>query len=297
MNLPLRLAAVMITVASMHMGAQDWSTAEKLPGIDLSGLSSQAKVKVLKILREAGCSCGCDMKLAECRVKDPGCGYSTSLAAEVIASVKAGKSESETLAALKNSQWSHLQEPKLLDAAVDISSYGAPSRGPANAPVTLVEFSDFQCPYCAVAIGQIDDILKTYPNNVRLVFKQFPLETHPQAALAAAAALAANKQGKFWAMHDALFANRNNLSRPAILEVAKQIGLDLNRFQRDWDSTEVREAVVRDVQDGDRAHVEGTPTIFVNGQRFNGQITAETLGPIINDELKSQGAKAVTASR
>ena len=98
-------------------------------------------------------------------------------------------------------------------------------------------------------------------------------------------------------MHDALFAHRNNLSRPAILEVAKQNGLDLKRFETDWDSTEVRETVLRDTQDGDRARVEGTPTVFVNGQRFNGQITAQALGPVINDQLKNKTAKSTAGSR
>ena len=297
MTSPLRVAAVLLIAASMQVSAQDWANMKALPGVEMAGLSPKAKASVLKILRETDCSCGCGMKLAECRVKDPGCGYSTNLAAEVVASVKAGKSEAETLAALKNSKWSHLQEPKLLDEPVEISTYGSPARGPANAPVTLVEFSDFQCPYCAIAVSQVEAVLKSHPDNVRLVFKEYPLETHPQAALAAAAALAAHKQGKFWAMHDALFAHRNDLSRPAIVEMAKQIGLDVKRFEHDWNSTEVKEAVIRDVQDGDRAHVEGTPTIFVNGQRFNGQITAESLGTAIQDELKSKSAKPVTASR
>jgi protein-disulfide isomerase len=125
---------------------------------------------------------------------------------------------------------------------------------------------------------------------VKLIFKQFPLEIHSQAELAAQAAVAAQKQGKFWALHDAMFANRDNLSRDNLVLLAKQAGLDTNRFQADIDSTEVRETVVRDVQDGNQAGVEGTPTIFINGQRYNGAITVETLKPILDAELK-HGAK------
>ncbi len=266
-------------------GAVDWKTSAELPGVDLSGLSVKQKASALEILRDRGCSCGCSMKLAECRVMDPGCAYSTNLAITVVESVKAGKSKAETFAALDASKWAHLQEQKLLDDAVQIPVAGSPSVGPANAKITIVEFSDFQCPYCAVAIGEINALLKAYPTQVKLIFKQFPLEIHPQADLAAAAAIAAHKQGKFWPMHDAMFAHRNDLSRKSILLMAKENGLNVDRFESDLDSTEVRETVVRDVQDGDRAHVEGTPTLFISGQRYNGQVTLASLKPIIDAEL------------
>jgi protein-disulfide isomerase len=280
-------------------GAVDWKTSADLPGVDMGGLSAKQKASVLDILRERGCSCGCSMKLAECRVMDPGCAYSTNLATTVIESVKAGKSKADTFAALDASKWAHLQEQKILDDAVKIPVAGAPSIGPANAKITVVEFSDFQCPYCAVAVGEINALLKAYPTQVKLIFKQFPLETHPQADLAAAAAVAAHKQGKFWPMHDAMFAHRNDLSRKNILLLAKQVGLDTGQFESDIDSTEVRETVVRDVQDGDRAHVEGTPTLFISGQRYNGQVTLAALKPIIDAELagaQTARAKSKTAN-
>jgi protein-disulfide isomerase len=274
-------------------GAVDWKTSTTLPGVDLSGLSAKQKVSVLEILRERPCSCGCSMKLAECRVMDPACAYSTNLAITVVESVKAGKTKPETLAAVDASKWAHLQEPKVLDDAVQIPVAGSPSIGPANAKITIVEFSDFQCPYCAVAIGEINALLKAYPTQLKLIFKQFPLETHPQADLAAAAAIAAHKQGKFWPMHDAMFANRNDLSRKSIMLLAKQNGLNMNQFESDIDSTEVRETVVRDVQDGDRAHVEGTPTLFISGQRYNGPVTLASLKPIIDAELAGAQTAAV----
>jgi len=270
-----------------HSYAEDWKTASSLPGVDLGGLSATQKASVLKILREQGCSCGCSMKLAECRIADPGCAYSTNLARTAVDAVKAGKNESEVIALLGSSQWAHLQEPRLLDDPIKIPVSGAPSVGPATAPITLVEFSDFQCPYCAVAVGEINALLKTYPNQIKLIFKQFPLETHPQADLAAAAAIAAQKQDKFWVMHDAMFAHRDDLSRKNILVLAKASGLDLERFEADIDSTEVRETVVRDVQDGDRAHVEGTPTVFINGQKYNGAVSLAQMKPVIADQLKA----------
>lgn len=276
--------------------AQDWKTANSVPGVDFSGLSPAQKTLVLKILREQGCSCGCNMKIAECRQMDPQCSYSTGLAAAVIDAIKQGKSEKDAIAAANASKWAHTQPQKVLDDAVAIPVAGAPVTGPQNAPITLVEFSDFQCPYCTAAFPELKAVLQAYPTQVKLIFKEYPLEIHSQADLAAAAAVAANKQGKFWAMHDAMFTHHEDLSRKAILALAKENGLDMDRFENDIDSTQVRETVVRDVQDGDRAGVEGTPTIFINGQRYNGPIVAAALRPLLDAELKNLKQPNQTAS-
>ena len=254
--------------------AQDWKTASSLPGIDLKGLTAGQKASVLKILREHDCSCGCGMKLAECRIADPGCAYS------------AGKSETEAWAAAEGTKWAHVQQDKLLNDPVAIPVAGSPAIGPQKAPITLVEFSDFQCPYCAAAVPEIKALLKAYPTQVRLIFKQFPLEEHSQADLAAAAAIAAQKQNKFWEMHDAMYSHYQDLSRKSILAMAKLIGLDMDRFENDIDSTQVRETVVRDVQDGNDAGVNGTPTLFVDGQRYNGPLLLASLKPVMDDELQ-----------
>jgi protein-disulfide isomerase len=289
--------AIVCMVSGAALSAQDWKTTDKLPGVDFSSLSAAQKTTALKILREHGCSCGCSMKLAECRIMDPSCSYSTGLATAVIDALKHGKSETEAIAAADASNWAHVQPPKLLDDPVQIPTVGAPYIGPQNAPVTIVEFSDFQCPYCVAAEPEIASLLKTYASQVRFIFKQFPLETHSQADLAAAAAIAAHKQGKFWVMHDALFANHDDLSRTNIVALAKNSGLDLKKFEDDMDSTEVRETVVRDVQDGNRAGVEGTPTIFINGQRYNGPIVLATLKPILDAELKHKNPAQAAALR
>jgi protein-disulfide isomerase len=183
-----------------------------------------------------------------------------------------------------------------LDDPVAIPIGGAPVLGPQNAPITLVEFSDFQCPYCAAAAPELDALLKAYPSQTKLIFKQFPLEMHSQAALAAAAAVAAQRQGKFWEMHNAMFEARDNLSRDNLISLAQKTGLDIKRFQEDLDSTEVQEAVTRDIQDGDRAGVAGTPTLFINGQHFNGPIEIEALKPIIAAELRRPPGNGQTAS-
>src|SRR5207302_7591450 len=120
-------------------------------------------------------------------------------------------------------------------------------------------------------------VLQEYPSQVKLIFKQFPLDIHSQAALAAAAAIAAHNQGKFWAMHDALFASRKDLSRPAILAVASAIGLDMKRFEADLDSFATRQAVNRDMDDGMKIGVMSTPTLFIDGKHYNGPIRLEAL--------------------
>lgn len=270
--------------------AQEWQTVTELAGVDLGGLTPARKAIALKALRAQACSCGCDMKVAECRVKDPNCSYSRGLASVTVAAIKAGKTESAAIAESKASKFGSRPAPKLLEDPVPIPTLGAPATGPANAPITLVEFSDFQCPYCSKAVAQINATLKAYPNDVKLIFKQYPLDSHPAAAISAAASLAAHAQGKFWPMHDVMFANRQKLSRQAILAWAKDIGLDMKRFTADLDSETIRKTVLRDQADGDKAGVEGTPTVFLNGQKYNGDLAPDAIKPVIDGELKRLAA-------
>lgn len=276
--------------------SQDWQTATALPGVDFSGLTAAQKTTVLKLLREDKCGCECGMMVAECRFADPSCSYSQGLAAVVVDAIRHGKTAKQALAAANASEYAHLIPQKLLDAPVAIPTAGSPSIGPANAPITLVEFSDFQCPYCAAAVPQIKAILKAYPSTVRLFFKEFPLDFHPQAGIAAEAAIAAQKQGKFWAMHDLMYAHPDRLARPDLIADAKQIGLNMKEFESDLDSAAVRHVVMRDIQEGDRAGVEGTPTLFINGQRYNGPLDATVLGPILNEQLKKTHAANTTVA-
>ena len=238
------------------LSAQDWQSSQNLPAVDFTGLTPAQKALALKVLRTNGCPCGCGMKLAECRTQDPNCSYSKALAAIVVDSVKKGAKEAAVLAAVDASPLMHRAAPKLLENAVAIPIDGAPFTGPKDARVTIVEFSDFQCPYCAQAVVKLRAVLKAYPNQVKLVFKQFPLDMHSQAALAAAAAVAAHRQGKFWPLHDAMFADRTHLSRQTILAMAGSIGLDTKRFEQVWDSPAVKQAVAREQMEGEKAGVE-----------------------------------------
>ncbi|MEO8601569.1 MAG: thioredoxin domain-containing protein [bacterium] len=141
------------------------------------------------------------------------------------------------------------------------------TKGPADAPITIVEFSDYQCPYCARSEPLIGQVLAAYPAQTRFVYKQFPLVSiHPQAMPAALAAVAAGRQGKFWEMHDLLFANQRALSPEQIREYARKAGLDLTKFDADLASDEVKAAVQEDMALAQRVGVRGTPSLFVNGR-------------------------------
>lgn len=279
---------LLLVVGAALLSAQDWKASAALPAVDLNGLTAAQKDTALKVLRTADCSCGCGMKIAECRIKDPNCYYSRGLASVIVAAIKEGQGESGARAAAAASQFAHgpAQDTRLLGDPVAIPAQGSPYIGPSEAPITLIEFSDFQCPYCVKAAPQLQAVLKAYPTQVKLIFKQFPLDIHSQAAFAAAAALAAHYQGKFWAMHDALFAEHRDLSRAAILTLAAKLALDLKRFEADLDSHDVRQAVARDVEDGTRVGVQGTPTLFMNGRHYNGPIVAGTLKTVLDAELK-----------
>lgn len=144
---------------------------------------------------------------------------------------------------------------------------GSPVKGPADAPITIVEFADYQCPFCARSEGLVEQVLKLYPTQARFAYKHFPLTAnHPQALPAALAAAAAQRQGRFWEMHAMLFANQRALSPEQIEGYARQLGLDMARFKADMVSQEARAQVEADRLLARRAGVRGTPTVFVNGR-------------------------------
>lgn len=261
----------------------DWKKLDTLPGVDFSGLTKAQRDAVLAVIRSEPCACGCEMAVAECRAKDPACGNSRRLAAFSIRTASAGKSEAVIRAELDKYK---KEPPPVLEPPVKISLGDAPYKGPANAKVTIVEWSDFQCPYCAKAAVEAAEVVRQYPKDVKLVFKQFPLEDHSQAALAAEASLAAQAQGKFWPLHDKMYANFRAINRARILGWATEVGLDMNKFKADLDSHKYAARVHAEEQEGENAGVEGTPTFFINGQRFNGVFEVSAIAPIIAQEMK-----------
>jgi protein-disulfide isomerase len=270
-----------------------WKTSETLGNIDLSGLTPVQKKAVLKIVREQDCSCQCGMKTAECIMKDSNCSYSRALAKIAIQGVKDGKTLIEISKLMDASPKAH--RPKLLEDPVKIPVAGSPVKGPADARITLVEFSDFECPFCSAAEKQVDIVMKAYPKDVKLIYKQFPLSMHPHAELAAEASLAAGEQGKFWEMYELLFKNYRQLSRDSILGMAKELTLDMDKFQSDLDAGKYKAAIEKDIADGEAANVYGTPAFYINGKQYNGEVSLAALKPILTAELKGEKEKTVAA--
>jgi len=174
---------------------------------------------------------------------------------------------------------------------VDLSR--APVRGQAQAPVTIIEFSDLQCPFCASVTPTLRELMKQYPDQVRWVFKSFPLDFHADSPLAHAAALAAERQGKFWEMHDLIFANQRNLKRDNLLAEAHSLNLDIAKFTADLDSGDVKQQLEADKKEGEGLGVNGTPAFFINGKSFSGAMPIEQFQAAINNALVALGKPAV----
>lgn len=175
-----------------------------------------------------------------------------------------------------------LEEPMLPSVAVgDV----APSAGPKDAPVIITEFADFQCVYCKQAQSVLKQAIQSYGNDLRLIFKHLPLDTHPQAFAAARAAFCAGEQGSFWPYHDGLFASEN-LSPETFTRTATSIGLDLSKFKGCVGSEASRAAVLKDVQEARRLGINGTPAYIINGKLHRGALGFEELKSIIEQELK-----------
>ncbi|WP_339136888.1 MAG: thioredoxin domain-containing protein [Candidatus Electrothrix sp. GW3-4] len=168
--------------------------------------------------------------------------------------------------------------------AQDIDTTGSPFLGKEDAPVTLVVFSDFQCPFCSKIQPLLDEVLKKNPDKVKIVFKHLPLQMHKQARPAALAAIAAHEQGKFWQMHDALFATAKKLSKENIEKAAKDVGLDIEKFNKDLANPTIQAKLKKDMIDAGKAGVSGTPTLFINGRQVKGR-GANVLQEMIDQEL------------
>lgn len=278
-----RKLLLFLSLAALCVAQGDWQTVTELPSVDWQGITGVKKALALKIMRTETCTCGCDMKVAECRMKDHSCAYSKKIANVIAKEVAAGKTEAVIRADLKKMA---TEPPPVLDDPVKISTAGDPVRGPANARVTIVEFSDFQCPFCSKAVAETKALMRQFPNDVKLVFKQFPLDDHAQAEFGAEAALAAQAQGKFWEMHDLLYGGYPDLSRATVMAYGRKLGLDMKRFTTELDTHKYKARVHAEEQEGETVDVAGTPTFFIDGKKFNDTFDVATVAPLIRKELK-----------
>jgi protein-disulfide isomerase len=166
---------------------------------------------------------------------------------------------------------------------VDVGT--APIRGGKDAKITIVEFSDFQCPFCSRVNPTLAQINQTYGDKVRVAFKHLPLRIHPDAPAAHAAAEAAHRQGKFWEMHDKIFANQRDLKPEKFRDYAKESGLDVVKFDKDVASPDVKKKIDADSQEADKLGVSGTPAFFINGRYLSGAQPFEAFKKMIDEEL------------
>jgi protein-disulfide isomerase len=165
---------------------------------------------------------------------------------------------------------------------------GAPTRGPADAPITVVVFSDFECPFCKKVEGTIAELEKAYPGKIRIAWKNYPLPFHANARPAALLALAAHRRGKFWAMHDALLANQAGLGAADLERHAEALGLGAD-LRAALGSAELAAAIDADVKQAEALGVTGTPTVFLNGRRVVGAFPLATFRAIVEQELAKRG--------
>ncbi len=168
-----------------------------------------------------------------------------------------------------------------------IAGKDAPSFGPADAKVTVVEFSDFQCPYCSRAAQVTTQVKAKYGDKIRFVFRQFPLSFHQNAQGAAEAALAAHAQGKFWEFHDKMFENQSALDRSSLEGYASGLGLNMNQFKQELDAEHHAARVKSDLELGSQVAVQGTPTMFVNGKRVSNPTDFDDVARAIDEALGS----------
>ncbi len=252
------------------------AAANDLP-VDLSELRDDEKVSFHNLVSKIPSACGKAHSLEVSIKTDPRCRRSVFAARYLARLLRAHLLESEV-----EEEYDKRFGPVKKET---FELKDAPLRGEPNAPVTVVEFSDFQCPHCKHLQPVLEEILKNYHGQVKLYFKNYPIpRAHPYAELAAAAALAAGKQGKFWPFHDRLFGgDQEKEAMPDLEKIARDLKLDLKKWKADLDVT--KDQVARDRSEGERVDVSATPTLFIDGRRYHGPIDYDDVKDWIDEEL------------
>lgn len=255
-----------------------------LPAVDTSTLTTREKSEWSRYVSEFLTPCADQpVSLAECVQQARPCKGCVPAARFLVDLARRGQVRLQVEAAYK-ARFS-------ADAVRELALGDSPSKGPPDAKVVLAEFADFQCPACGAARPVIEEVMKRHPRDVRLVFKHFPLSIHENAERAARAAVAAQKQNKFWEMHALLFENQQKLDPENVESLAKGLALDMKRFVQDRDSEATADAVARDRKQGEALALKSTPSLFVNGRPFpSTSDLAEDLESWIKSELELVGA-------
>ncbi len=263
----------------------------ELAGVDTTKLTDREKEQWSAYVSDLLAPCSDQpVSLSQCVTEKRACEACLPAARFLVNQVTAGKTGGQIEAAYR----ARFSEEAVKDIEIDDS----PIKGAADAPVTLVEYADFECPACAATSPIIDQAVKKYPGSVRLVYKHFPLSIHEHAEAAARAAVAAQKQGKFWEMHDAMFANQKALDDTGLRKIAQQIGLDVKAFDEDRRSEAVADRVTKERKAAEDLGLKGTPTLFINGRLFDSDhfSVLDDLHPWIELEIElAKGADSAPA--
>lgn len=271
MRKTLLLAAALVAAAALWRGASPAraadapvDAAEALPGIETGQLTPPQREAVVRVAREQFCYCGCPHTLTQCLRTHKECRHAPRMARLAVRMAEGNKPAGE-IRKLLDEYYSSFEKPRR--SRLDLAGFG-PALGDEKAPVALVEFSDFGCPFCQVVKPLIDGFVKERPSRVRFYYKPFPLPQHPRALEAAVAAEWARDAGKFWPMYDGLYANPNEFSDEDLAERAREIGADPTSLKAALSSTALRARVAASQAEGRAAGLRGTPTLYWNGRRM-----------------------------
>jgi|tagenome__1003787_1003787.scaffolds.fasta_scaffold20929341_3 protein-disulfide isomerase len=272
----------------------NWKKAADLvsvKGVTFDGLNDGQKATALQALNERKCNCGCGMEsIALCAQKDPNCPKSPKLVKDVVDLVKQGKTLTDVYAYLDKEAPPSPSAPQAAPPPPGPKKVAIPAHSPRKGPkapkVTIVEFSDFQCPFCGRAEASLKEVLDKYPKDVAVVYVNQPLSFHPNAMPAALAFMAAARQGKGWEMHDKMFANQTALSQADLDKYAQEIGLNMARFKKDLGDPKIQDEIKADQALASSVGADGTPTFFINGRQLVGAEPFPNFKTIIDDEVK-----------
>ncbi len=211
---------------------------------------------------------------------------------QIVEYLKAEKAQVRRQAFIQELKTKYKTVDKLKAPTVEVATAGRPERGGgAKAPVTIVEFSDYQCPFCKRGEESVQKVFETYGDKVRIVFRNYPLPFHERARPAAEASLCANAQGKFWEYNKKLFANQNALGDDNLKAYAKDLGLDTAKFDECYAKKPYSADIDKDLADGVMAGVNGTPAFFINGRSISGAQPFEKFKEIIDEEMAAATPK------
>ena len=253
-----------------------------LEGVDTAALTPREKKEWGQYVSEFLSPCtNVPVPISQCVQEKRACAKCLPAAKFVLRGVKDGMTREQ----IEKSYKGRFDADKVKNVPID----GSPVKGPESAAVTIVEFADFECPHCAEVAPMLDKVVEGNKNNIRIVFKFYPLPAHLHADIAARAAVAAMNQGKFWEMHHALFKNQRHLEQTDLDSYAKELGVEVSRFHADIQAAATADRIAKDKKLGEDLQIGGTPTIFINGRLFDGR---QDINEWIALELASAGAGA-----